>query len=101
MILTNTPAKREFYLLRHFSVKTFFVLRHTHQRQDVLGLKIVASSCPDQGFAPLAPLSCGPGLIPYSNTNTFSLKKECVITITFCVQVSSQLRLKYSLYVTN
>jgi len=44
MIFTNAAAKRDFYLI-HFGVKMSPALRHT-QRQDVLGVKIVASSCP-------------------------------------------------------
>jgi len=45
MILTNAAAKRDFYLIRHFGVKMSPAPRHT-QHQDVLGIKIVASSCP-------------------------------------------------------
>jgi len=45
MILTNAAAKRDFYLIRHFGVKMSPALRHT-QRQDILDVKIVMSSCP-------------------------------------------------------
>jgi len=45
MILTNAAAKRDFYLIQHFGVKMSPVPRHT-QHQYVLGIKIVASSCP-------------------------------------------------------
>jgi len=45
MILTNAAAKRDFYLIRHFGVKMSSAPRHT-QHQDILGVKIVASSCP-------------------------------------------------------
>jgi len=44
MILTNATAKRDFYLIRYFGVKLLPAPRHT-QRQDVLGVKIVTSSC--------------------------------------------------------
>jgi len=48
-ILTNTAAKRDFYLIRHFGVKMFAATRHT-QHQDsrikLSGVKSVASSCP-------------------------------------------------------
>jgi len=45
MILTKTAAKRDFYLIRHFGIKMSPAPRHTHS-QDVLGVKIVTSSCP-------------------------------------------------------
>jgi len=45
IIFTNAAAKRDFYLIQHFGIKMSSVQRHT-QRQDVLGVKIVTSSCP-------------------------------------------------------
>jgi len=77
MIFTNAAAKRDFYLI-HFGVKTFSAQRHT-QRQDVLVVKIVASSCPASVLLSVWRKSRFHGLTPQCNFSTANIALSFVI----------------------